>query len=117
MMGYKIWRGEEPDVVDGVDWGTQSSWEWNKCIECVIMEFECDARAALKLIYEQNGAWAHKEKKTNAFLKAQEECKKIFAAMGINLKGRQLYQVSRQSLVTIFEGLLPFLAQESALGS
>ena len=86
MMSYKMWDTDVSDIVDGVDWGTDSTFEWQyKCLECVMSEYEVDARNALKLIYEQNGSWAYKQRKTAAFLKAQQEFKQVFGALGNNL--------------------------------
>ena len=60
-------------------------------------EFEVNARNALKLIYEQNGSWAYKQRKTDAFLKAQQEFKQVFGAMG-GSSGKSPARVSSLSL-------------------
>jgi hypothetical protein len=97
-------------IVDAAD-TEDSAWHWAyKCVTCVkeAQKFDTDGEA-WAYILEVSGTAARKQAKVNRFQAARTEVKKTFTAMGVAKKGRELYQLTRKSLMTVFEDIFDLI--------
>jgi hypothetical protein len=97
-------------IVDAAD-TEDSAWHWAyKCVTCVkeAQKFDTDGQA-WAYILEVSGTAARKQAKVDRFQAARTELKKTFTAMGVTKKGRELYQLTRKSLMTVFEDIIDLI--------
>jgi hypothetical protein len=96
--------------VDAAD-TEDSAWHWAyKCVTCVKEAQKSDMDGqALAYILEVSGTAARKQAKVDRFQAARTELKKTFTAMGVTKKGRELYQLTRKSLMTVFEDIIDLI--------
>jgi hypothetical protein len=114
MLSKKEFFNNGTEDSDGEE---NETYQWvYMCHICVArrMEFEgtpeeIEAKSR-SFIGERAGNIERKRARVAAFSKAKSDVKEYFAAMGVTVEGRKLWQVSRSFFVDIFEGLSDMIA-------
>jgi hypothetical protein len=99
MVSTKIWDEDETEDPDAFHWHY-------KCVTCVQASEKFDTEAqAWAYILEVSGTATRKKAKVDKFTKARTEMEETFSAMGVTKKGRELYQLTRKSIMGVFEDI------------
>ena len=98
MHSLQLWEEAEDN------WG-DSAYNWHyRCANCVKeVEGLETLQQAWDWIFEHNGTAAKKKAKLEAYVKAKEEMKETFDALGVSKTKREITQVTRVSMCQIFE--------------
>ena len=105
MLKEQWWEEEEDD------WGERKCVVTYTCRKCVqkAQGFHTE-KEAWDYILKSNGVAEKKRRKVEAFQDARKTAKQSFSALAVEMSSRDLYQVTRKSMLEVFDGIMDLIA-------
>ena len=105
-ISKKIYENEEDE---------NSAFIWHyTCVECVMKLHKCEIGEAWGIIFSDSRALNYRRDRSAKFQKRQEQVEDFWEAVGVKRTRRELYNLSREFMCDVFEGMAEMLLLKAA---